>query len=437
VKKALILIFLILGLQANASVGEFYGANPTSSSLANQASLQSTDASHSYFAAALLARERKVQLSSSVFLIQTKFEDINNIVIKNNTNSSDARVLGNANTQTKTIKMASLGALLPLPGERSGVITLQIFTPLGSLAEINSGDSFLPEYVMYRSRFDRTIAQIQYAKPISENWGFSIGTQLGFQVGSDVGTQASLNGAPYGSSSTLKAEVKPTLGLLTSLSYSDQRRHLYLSYQQEMKTNLEARASGEINNPTSGLFSIALESMVYYDPHQLRFSIAQKLGERIELYLGADYQVWSGYKPPTILIRDLGGILLPSNQYDQVKVKNILIPKIGLMIRASSKINLSFGMFYRPTPLDSDFSGAGNSIDTDVLTFSTGPSTRLNLLGLDVEAGLAIQYQKLKEKQVLKSTGQENGTAGDKIGAPGYTIGGQSMAFVLGFNVSI
>jgi hypothetical protein len=436
-KRYLIFLFFLFASTAQASIGEFFGANFSSSSLANQIALHNKDASNSYLNAAILAHERSVQLSSSVFLIRSEFNDIQNIVIKNNTNSSGARVLGSANTNAKTIKMTSLGALLPLPGESSGVVSLQVFTPIGSFAEMNSGDSFLPEYVMYRSRFDRTSAHLQYAKPLGEYWSFSLGTQLGFQVGSDVGTQASLNGAPYGSSSNLKAKVKPTLGLMASVAYADQRRHLYLSYQQEMKTNLEARASGKINNPTSGLFSIALESMVYYDPHQIRFSWAQKLGESFNLHLGGDYQIWSGYKPPTIIIRDLGGILLPSTQYERVNIKNIFIPKIGLSFKAHPQFTFSLGAFYRPTPLDSDFSGAGNSIDTDVLALTAGPSTQFDLFGLHIDTGVAIQYHKLKNKQVTKTPGQENGSAGDKIGAPGYTIGGQSMAVILGFNISL
>lgn len=436
-KPIFLALFLIFSGSLKASIGEFYSANSSSSSLANQVTLHSRDASNSYFAAALLAREREVQLSSSLFLIQTEFDDIQNIVIKNNTNSSDARVVGKVNTDNKTIKMASLGALLPLQGERAGVIALQIFTPLGTFAEINSGDAILPEYVMYRSRFDRTTAHFQYAKPLGQNWSFAIGTQLGFQVGSDVGTQASLNGAPYGSSSTLKAKVQPTLGLITSAAYVDQHRHVYFSYQQQMKSNLEARASGEINNPTSGLFSISLESMVFYDPHQFRFSVAQKISDRVVFHAGADYQIWSGYKPPSIVIRDLGGILLPSTQFERLKIKNIFIPKIGVNFKTHSHFSFAVGAFYRPTPLDGDFSGAGNSIDTDLLAFSAGPATKFDLFGFNIEAGLAFQYHKLKQKQVLKTPGQENGSNGDKIGAPGYTIGGQSMALVLGFNVSL
>ena len=50
----------------------------------------------------------------------------------------------------------------------------------------------------------------------------------------------------------------------------------------------------------------------------------------------------------------------------------------------------------------------------------------------DVLLGTSFEYHQLQEKQVTKTANEENGSAGQKIGAPGYTIGGSIMAATFG-----
>ena len=45
---------------------------------------------------------------------------------------------------------------------------------------------------------------------------------------------------------------------------------------------------------------------------------------------------------------------------------------------------------------------------------------------------LSGQYHMLKEVDVVKSNGQENGSAGSKIGAPGYNVGGEVLTGSIG-----
>lgn len=429
------LIFLLscFSMPLRAHLGESFGASAKTASLGNQAAINSLDPAVGYYAGALTASMERATVSFSVFQITPEFNPIQNIVIRNSANSSTFE-RGNVNTDYNPRPMASLAALLPLEGETLGSLLVHVFTPIGSVAHVNSGDQFLPEYVMYRSRLERTNAMVQYIQPLNGGWALALGGQLGFQVGSDVGTQTSLNGAPYGSSSTLKADVKPTLGALISLAHQGERHHVYLSYQQEMKTNLRATASGEINNPTSAVFSIALESMSYYDPHIIRAGLAYQFQNGLDVHLGADYQIWSGYQTPVIRIRDRGGIILPSDDYERVSTKNVFIPRVGTTYHFNEMWALSAGAFLRPSPLEGDFSGSGNSIDTDLWALSFGPSMKTQLFNRPLELALALQYQKLEDKAVTKLTGQENGSAGERIGSPGYSVGGEIM--VVGFGVN-
>lgn len=421
---------------AQAHIAEFYGPSTQSVGLANQASLSRHDPGISYYSAALMAHERTFSLSANSMIVSHNFKDIADIVVENNSNSNLTNPRrGDIDIDYRDIYMAAIHGSVPVAGEGNGILLFNVFTPIGAIAEVNSGDEFLPEYVMYRSRLERTNAFVHYARPISENFSFSLGVQLSFQVGSDVGTQASLNGTNYGSSANLKARIKPTLGLVTSFAYQTQQSHIYLSYQQEMKSNLLAVANGEINDPTSALFSLALESMAYYDPHIMRLGLAHQLNSFMTGYITAEYQIWSGYQTPVIRIQDRGGVLLPSDDYEQVTTQNIFVPKVAVEFEIGENKRLSLGGLYRPTPLRGDFSGSGNSVDTDLWALALGGSWEFTLLERAITLGAAGQYHQLKNIDVTKNEGQEDGSPGLRIGAPGYSVGGSTLVFTTGLTI--
>src|SRR5690606_30288523 len=156
-----------------------------------------------------------------------------------------------------------------------------------------------------------------------EQWAIAFGTHIGFQATADANTQASLNGANYGSSASAKSKVTPSLGLIASTTRKHEGGHISFTFQQEMKSNLRANATGEINDPTSVLFDISLDTMIYYDPHIFRLSYGEKLGQNFELISTIEYVIWDNYKAPSIFIKRNGGVLLPSDDYEKVKVRNI------------------------------------------------------------------------------------------------------------------
>lgn len=86
------------------------------------------------------------------------------------------------------------------------------------------------------------------------------------------------------------------------------------------------------------------------------------------------------------------------------------------------------GAQYRMTPLKGDFSGSGNSVDVNTIVGTGGFQYRLVIFSKDVHLGASLQYHHLESKKVIKSSTQENGTAGRKLGAPGYDLGGNIIA---------
>lgn len=413
--------------QAKANFAEFFGTSPSTSSIGNQANSDEFDPANNYYIPALMAFSDTLTFSTSASSVGTDFEPIGSVVVKNNTNSTTASQSSSVSTDYDSYLGSTFHATLPIAYEGAGAISLSLFMPLGKTMETNSGDAQLPEYVMYRSRYRRTMVHLNYAHKLSDNFAFSVGSHLGFQAGANTTNNVSLNGTTFGTSAGLKTEVKPSLAAIVSTIYKKENWAAYFTFQQEMKSNLETQANGVISDPTSALFQITIESMIYYDPYIFRFGGSLELGN-FTLLGTLEYQLWDNYKTPVIRVKDRGGVILGSDDFEKVQLRNIPIPKLGIKMRISDSLSLMTGLSYRPTPLKGNFAGSGNSIDSNSLILAGGGTLSLKLFGKDLDLSAGAQYHKLEELNVVKTPNQENGSAGSKIGAPGYKVGGSIIA---------
>jgi len=435
-KTHLLLCFVSL-LYLNTSwpsFPEFFGTSPRTSSLGGQPNDEWDDPSNNYYAAALTAFSHKINVNLSYDSVKHDFLPINGIVTKNSTNNAYGTNTGNINTDYGEFRHSSVHLTLPIAYPGAGNIAISLFSPLGHLIETNTGHPTHPEYVMYHARYKRTELFANYAHPIGNNFALSLGAFVGFQVRADMSAQASLNGVNFGSSSSAKAKVSPSLASLFSIAKKWQSATVFFAYQQEMTSNLDANIIGDTSDPPIP-FDIGATSIPYYDPHILRLGYQQSLGPALKLHSMLEYQLWGNYKTPVIRIIQRANVK-GSDNYENIKTQNILIPKLGLKYSWSDYLALMAGVSYRPTPLKGDFSGAGNSIDTDVLTTSAGIDFKSRLLDKLFTFSGAFQWHQLKEKKVTKTSGQENGSAGQKIGSPGYTVGGDVYMASVGISTS-
>ena len=432
--KNLLFISLLLSPLAHASYPELFGSSYSTSALGNQSNLDENDPSNNYYNASLLGFSENFNVLLQASSTATHFKDINNIVVTNSTNSSST-TYGKAKTNYNKFHGSAVHLAVPVGGQRHmGTIGLSVFMPIGHLIETNSGDPFLPEYVMYRSRHTRTSIYLNFAKKWDDNLSFSLGTLIGFQASADVKTNLSLNGAAYGSWARAQSKISPSLGAIASVTKKFDAANLYFTYQQEMKSNLKTVASGEINNPSLALFDSTISTMIFYEPHTFRLggSLKTDADSSLEAFMAVEYQMWTNYKAPTMTVAKNGGVIVPSSNYERIEVRDTINPKLGLKWNMTNRWSSLLGVAYRMTPLKGDFSGSGNSVDTDSMIGAAGLQYRMVIWGKDVQLGSALQYHKLKDKHVTKTTGQENGSAGDKIGAPGYDIGGYLLSANLG-----
>lgn len=425
----LLLILLLASPLTYSSFGDFFGASPGTTALGGQYNGIINDAANNYYAPAMLAFGNKIGVNASATSMKHDFEDIPSVVIKNDTNHAYGTQSGPVKTDYSDYRASTVHLSFPLKPRLNGTFALSFFSPLGDLIEVNTGSAFLPEYVMYRSRYRRTSLHLNYAHIINDNFSFSIGSLLGFQVGAQMNTQASLNGSSFGSSAAAQAKVSPALGAIVSLGMKHSLGHAYFTYNQEMKSKLDASVTGDTSDPPIP-FDILASSMSFYDPHVFR------IGTTVNSMLGTssfslEYQMWSNYQTPIVRITQKVSIKSSDNR-EVVETENILIPKVGQLFNITDRFDLMLGAAYRPTPIKGDFSGAGNSVDTNSFIFSGGSNFRISVMKQMIELSAIGGVHLLEKKTVIKSPNQENGSAGTKLGGPQYDIGGQVYFASLG-----
>ena len=430
--KCLIVFLLLISSVAHASYPELFGASFSTSGIGNQANLNINDPSNNYYAPSILGFSDKFNVLVQTTSTNTHFKAIDGIILTNSTNSNNAPTSGSARVDYPRFLGTALHLAVPVGGVRHlGTIGVSIFLPLGDITELNSGDPFAPEYITYHSRYQRTSSYLNFAKKFNDSWAWSVGTILGFQTSAEVRTNMSLNGASYGSWARTQAKVTPSLGAIASVTRRFDSSSLYFTYQQEMKSNLKTTVYGEITNPSLALINSTMNSMVYYDPHTFRLGSSFDQGN-VEYYAGVEYQMWTNYKPPTVTIERTAGAVVPSSNYEKLNLRDTINPRLGIKFNLTDRWSTLLGAQYRMTPLKGDFSSSGNSIDVDTIVGTTGLQYRMVIWSKDVHLGASFQYHKLQDKKVTKSSVQENGTAGPKIGSPGYDVGGYILAGTLG-----
>jgi long-subunit fatty acid transport protein len=434
-KIILLLTFFITS--ANASYPEIFGASFSTSSIGNQANLDSNDPSNNYYDPSVLAFSKKVNALVQATHTKTNFTPISNIIIQNATTSPNAQASGNANTSYSNFFGSSIHLALPIGYEDHGilgVLGISIYIPVGSLIETNSGNPFLPEYVLYRSSYQRTSAYANFAHAFGDDIAVSLGALVGFQATADVTADLAMNNLgtdPYGSSGSARAKIAPSLGAIISATKKFEENKIYFTYQQEMKSNLRAHVVGGVVSPLSLPLDSTVDATIFYDPHTFRIGGDYKLGS-LQFFGALEYQMWSNYKSPLLVLTKSAGVMEPSRNFELLQTQNTINPRIGIKHNLTDRWNYSLGFNYHQTPLKGNFSGNGNSIDTDTFIYTCGIQYRMVIWSKDVLLGTSFEYHDLKAKQVVKTANLENGNAGSKIGSPGYSIGGTIMASTFG-----
>lgn len=403
--------------------------------LSNQSNFNYDDPTNFYFCPAMAAMGDGNSIGLSSLTVHQNFKPIDNVVVNNDLNNpTTSTKKGDVDVNDEDANFFALHAGFKLFKKASTTLTLSLYGPMDKFIEADTGDFYEPEYVMYKSRYKRMSFFSSMAHKLNENFALSLGIISGMQSSGRTNLVAYDSGSDEPSSGSVVFNATPSIAPMVSVLYKlNESNAAYLAYQSEMKSNFEHSADGFTPIGSSSVkYDWTLSSMLFYDPAILRLGYQYKISAH-SLYGTVERQFWGNYETPKLKIKNEGGVLVSSKDYEEIDVEDITIYKIGYQWQGDSS-SWQIGYALRPTPIKKDYAEAGNSIDSDAQILSLGHIHRLRFFEQDFNLAAGLQMHKLDSFSVDKSSGMENGDTGSKIGDGGYEVGGEVYVLSLGIS---
>lgn len=435
---------------ASANVGEAYGFGSRTAALAGAGVAHGGDAYSAYSNPAAMAinKDKRLVISWGVMSMIPDFKDIGNVVISNDYVADEVKRGSVTTDDYRSAFGQSIGLSYKLfPEFQNLTLGLVSFLPLQQVAYLDSGEAFIPEYVLYRSRLQRPQFELGLGMGRAPLY-FGAGIHLGFSLNGNatVFLQADPNRvSTMRFASSLKPKATPYLGLF--LSPEDERFSFgsVLRFALSSPSNIKLQSGARFFGDLAALdFSLQSLATFYYDPMTLEVGGSWVYHPKARLFAQIDIQGWNMYEAPALSISDPNvnncdttsntpgncvNTISPSRN-PEFDYKNIFIPRIAHELQLEGGIVLRFGYAYRPSFLKGLPTGAGNYLDPPKHMLNAGLGFGFNrFLSFDTPWKLDIHasYQQLKTQVINKTPGDENnaGTTDLKIGAPGYEAGGK------------
>ena len=441
-----------------ANVAETYGFGSRTAGLAGAVVAQGGDAFAAYYNPAALAhnQDQRLRISWGMLYMQPRFLPINNVVTENSFNSD--REQGNPNYDNVDVTYKpTFGQVLGLsyrllPDFGNLSVGLVTFFPLEQLAYMDTGEAYVPEYVLYRARTQRPQFELGVGAELGA--GLSVGAGLHIAYSLTSNAPAFINAGENTVSSmrftgSLKPKAAPYFGVQfipqtasKSLSFGAVLR-LPVAFDNYVALSSGARMMGRLAALPIHFFATAA---LYYDPMAVELGNSWQITQRLRLFAQMDYQLWSQFKAPALLIQQpensdaprISAGAIPTYNY-----VNIWVPRVGQEIALTDKATLRFGYAYRPSIMNEIPLEAGNYLDPPKHMVNVGFSYSFSrFLGFSTPATLDahLSYQRLLSQLVIKTPGNEAGLSEDlKIGAtnPNEAEGYQAGGNIIGGGLSL
>jgi hypothetical protein len=329
---------------------------------------------------------------------------------------------------------------------------LTAFLPVNQLAYLDSGETYEPEYFLYRSNTQQPDVTLAAGMEFTSWFRFGAGLHVAYNVTSSAsGTLQASNPSTERVISSIKPKISPYFGL--HLSDTDDAAAglvVRLPSSEDSNFNISTGAQPFGAFPNIPVAFVASDTIVY-QPTSIELGGNLKTSESMRSYLELDYQFWSQFRAPTLLIANpcagAGcGVTIAAGPILNFSYRNILIPRIGEEISLDAKTKLRFGYAYRPGILKDPSNGVGNYLDPSKHLLSAGLGLVYDrFLGYHKPWNLdfSFNYQALVTQQITKTAGDETGTTANgngalqKIGAPGYQAGGHIIGGQIALTVGI
>tara|TARA_Y100000590_G_scaffold469540_1_gene658168 strand:+ start:2972 stop:4360 length:1389 start_codon:yes stop_codon:yes gene_type:complete len=455
-----LLLFFIIGIQSSlASIGNSVGFGSRMTALGGSHASGGADGFAAYANPALLSQEKKNKwkLSYGWIYLYPLFKDISSVVTENGyASDKNTPVSSDVDTHYSPTFGQVIGLVgSPLPHLRNLSFGLTLYAPWTQILSIDSGETYLPEYVLDRASTQRPEVYFAVSLKILRGFHFGAGAYLGYGLTSKATVFLNdTTGEPSSMrfSSSAVPKLSPYAGILFESSQrKDQwgKWNLGAVFRAPLSSNskIDLSSTAKVAGGPLGLdFQFQAQSALYYDPMKIEVGGNFYLSEVLQVFLQVEYQFWSQFESPTLNLTDtaisdcqaggcpfeFSGSILPS-----LPVRNIWVPKVGWEWRTTDHWTLRAGYSYRPSIFKSLPLEAGNFLDPDRHNGLIGAGWKSKgFLGYALPWSLDfhLSAQALVTQTIVKTEGNESGDLSDqKIGAPGFQAGG----WILGGGVSL
>ncbi|MBL7717146.1 MAG: hypothetical protein JNL01_16905 [Bdellovibrionales bacterium] len=392
-------------------------------------------------------RTERLKLQFSVVSLVPSFDPINNVVTANDyaTGTSTPTIVGNVDNDYKTTLGTILSANYRFGENQKWGAGIFAYIPTLQMFYSDSGEAYVPEYILHRSRTQRPQIALGAARSLSSSFSVGFGGQVAYSLtgnGNVLLSQSGSNPSAMRFSASMKPLLQPYVGAAWEPS-AKLATGLVFRFPRTSDINFTLNSGARVLGSLGALdFNLKAAAAMSYDPMSIELAQTLKLTDTLTTIAQLDVQFWDKFEPSAMNIECSSNCIVVVNpsKNPAFDFRNIVIPRLGLEWKRP-KWTFRSGYAYRPGIIaQGALSGAGNLLDPSRHTISAGAGfTGAKFLEFDAPYTLDfhVQYQSLVSEKVTKTSGNEVGAAGSKIGSPGYTVGGKLFGAGLSLTLQI
>lgn len=371
-----------------------------------------------------------LELAWSFLAMHHAFLPIESVTVENGYTGDDLRN-GNVNTEYKDVVGQALGfRLQTLPSLLHFSVGGVIYVPTQHFAHLDTGEPFVPEYVLYRSRTQRPQFDFGAAIRLFNLFNLGVGVHVGYGIAGTANSYLKTDDSKSSTmrfSATLEPKAVPFFGASLSPEGAIWNAGLVFRLPLEHPEVLTVNSGADAFDNNAALdYRFRAASTALYDPMSIEagFSILHPFWTETSprALVQLEYQFWQNYRSPFLQIKDRGSSApVASSRPPSVLLKNILILKVAEEIPVGAfRIRAGYG--YRPSIFHGPPNGSGNYLDPAKHMASAGLGWEWGILRIDLHASCHFLVRQKIEKTANDEAGD---SSSQKIGAPGYDAGGK------------
>lgn len=439
----ILLLTFLHSIAAYADTGQMFGFGNRASALTGHSAAAGFDAWSAYANPAGLARVggKDVAFSYATLWMKPQFKSISNVIVENQYVSDQTRT-GSAPTGYRPAFGHTFGLALRLaPSWNNLSAGLMLYSPLEHTSILDTGETYLPEYVLHRARAQRPQFHAGLGAKLADRLFVGFGMRIGY---STTSRSTFFLKTTSGEPTTMRFEstIKPRAGFALGLQYAGDslQSGLVLRLPLRYPTTFSIDSTAEALGGLGGLdFNLAASTPLYYDPLSLELGASWGNADVLLLEAQLAWENWSQFEMPTIEIQNSTtrqGVLISGSRLPAYALQDVVVPRVGVEIPLGA-LRLRTGYSYRASIFKSLPTGAGNALDPPQHRLGVGVGIPLRL-SAPAELHVFLQGQFLESQDVVKTAGDEAGNLSDsKIGSPGYTAGGAVFGGGLGVTIEL